>query len=135
MIQEYNISIAIIEQGIAQPIADLMSISLKDLIPADKLTALKKASAPLINVTQSTVDFTKDITTKKEEFFKDNGDLTTLYNLWIRYLNKYIVKKDRSKWTAEQKEAYKQFNAKYFTPLTRSPRPGRRGPPGTRWRS
>lgn len=117
MIEEYNNSIAIIQKGIAEPIEQLMNIDDKKLVPTEKINTLQKVCNKLIELTESAVNFKENINKSKEEFFKDNGSLTTLYNLWIRYLNKYIIKKGNSTWNTEQKKAFDAFNKKYFIPL------------------
>lgn len=117
MIEEYKKSIAIIQKGIAEPIAQLMNIDEKNLISTSDVAALQKACSLLINLTESTVNFKENINKSKEEFFKNNGSLTTLYNLWIRYLDKYIAKKNTNKWNTDQKKAFDAFNKDYFIPL------------------
>ncbi|HTM05776.1 MAG TPA: hypothetical protein VL201_00890 [Patescibacteria group bacterium] len=117
MIQEYVLSIDIIQKGIAEPVSLLINLNLKDIVAKDEIKKLQATCARLISVTESTVNFKEDVKTTKEQFFKDNGNLTILYNLWIRYFKKHIVGKGTTKWSSEQKSSLKQFNSSYLIPL------------------
>lgn len=117
MAQEYKNSINIIQKGIAEPLAVLTITENTPDISQGQLSKIKDSCKQLIDITEASIDLKKDIKKSKEEFFKDNGFLTTLYNLWARYLNKYIVKKSRSTWTKEQKDTFDTFNKSYFIPL------------------